>query len=250
MNTTNKQQRFNVLVVGDNPEALMEKYSSKNKNEKYIAYYYDQASEYRKTKLKILKGVLDMMDMGDNAKEIIRADYDYYNSLSDMDYYLELTDGYELDPTTGDAYTDKNKDSKFNSYNKNGIFSYPFITKNGQETYSAEKGNIDWERVHLADTRTYNVVWETVMEGREPEDEDERILYNNMKNRRAYLENFANKQDYVFSMASFWCYAYLDENGWKEIEGPQFEWVKNFYDKFIAPLSENAKLTIYDCTRD
>ena len=55
--------------------------------------------------------------------------------------------------------------------------------------------------------------------------------------------------DYVYSMASFWCYAYLDENGWVELSGPQFDWVKNFYERFVSPLSDDGKLTIFDCTR-
>lgn len=242
-------QHFNVLVVGDNPEALMAKYDSRNKTDRHLVYKFEEADVYRKDKLKILKGLIDFPKIDEGTKRIAQTEYDIYKDMSDIDFYLELTEKYDLDPETGDAYTTDNTDSKFDGYNKNGIFSHPFVTKNGMETYSATKGNIDWEKIHLGDTRTYNVVWETVMEGREPSDKDEEIVYNNMKNRKAYLEKFDGKMDYVYSMASFWCYAYLDENGWVELSGPQFDWVKNFYERFVSPLSDDTKLTIFDCTR-
>lgn len=244
-----RYRHFNVLVAGDKPEELMAKYDGRNKVERHIVYKFEEADTYHKNKLKVLKGLLEMPNIDEGTKEIAKTDYEFYKNLSDLDFYLELTEKCELDPNTGDAYSTENPNSKFDGYNKNGIFSYPFVTKSGVETYSAEKGNIDWEKVHLADTRTYNVVWETVMEGKEPKDKDEEILYNNMKNRKSYLENFTDKQDYVLSMSSFWCYAYLDENGWVELEGSQFEWVRNFYDRFVSPLSDNTKLTIFDCTR-
>ena len=242
-------RHFNVLVVGDNPEELMAKYDSRNKVEKHIVYTFDKADEYHKSKLKVLKGLINSPKVDDDTKKIAQLEYDYYKDMSTIDFYIELTEAYDLDPETGNAYTTDNTDAKFDGYNKNGIFSHPFITKSGLETYSTIKGNVDWEKVHLGDTRTYNVVWETVMEGKEPQDKDEEIVYNNMKNRKAYLENFKDKMDYVYSMASFWCYAYLDENGWVELEGPQFEWVKNFYERFVAPLTDDTKLTIFDCTR-
>ena len=242
-------QHFNVLVVGDNPEELMAKYDSQNKVNRHVVYKFEEADVYHKNKLKILKYVIDSPDRDEGTKRMAQAEYDYYKDLSDIDYYLDLTEKYELDPETGDAYTTDNTDAKFDGYNKNGIFSYPFITNSGMETYSAVKGNIDWEKMHHWDTRTYSVVWETVIEGREPLDKDEEIVYNNMKNRVAYLKGFRDKMDYVNSMTSFWCHAYLDENGWVELSGPQFEWVKNFYERFVSPLPDDAKLTIFDCTR-
>ena len=124
----------------------------------------------------------------------------------------------------------------------------PLLNEDGSFKTDAD-GNIDWEKMHHWDTRTYSVVWETVIEGREPLDKDEEIVYNNMKNRVAYLKGFRDKMDYVNSMTSFWCHAYLDENGWVELSGPQFEWVKNFYERFVSPLPDDAKLTIFDCTR-
>lgn len=244
-----KYQHFNVLVAGNDPEELMKKYDGRNKVERHVVYQFEKADEYQKNKLKILKGFMELPNLDESTRDLAKADYGLYKGMSSLDFYLDLTEGYELDPSTGDAYTDSNPDAKFDGYNKNGIFSYPFITVNGQETYSALKKNIDWEKIHLGNTRTYNVVWETVMEGREPKDKDEELLYNNMKNRKTYLEKFSDKMDYVLSMSSFWCHAYLDENGWVELEADQFGWVKDFYSRFIVPLPDDTMLTIFDCTR-
>ena len=55
------------------------------------------------------------------------------------------------------------------------------------------------------------------------------------------------------SNTSFWGYAFLSEKtGWVELEETvnQFEWVKNFFNRFIAPLGDNDKISIYECLRN
>jgi hypothetical protein len=74
-----------------------------------------------------------------------------------------------------------------------------------------------------------------------------------MKNRRAYFDNFKNKETYVSWSTSFWGYAFVDQNGWHDIDsekGEQIEWVNNFYDKFIKNLPENTRISVYECVRN
>ena len=44
---------------------------------------------------------------------------------------------------------------------------------------------------------------------------------------------------------------FVDENKWTELDETtsQFEWVKNFYDRFIKPLDDNTLLTIFECKK-
>ena len=106
-------QHFNVLVVGDNPEALMAKYDSRNKTDRHLVYKFEEADVYRKNKLKILKGLIDFPKIDEGTKRIAQTEYDLYKDMSDIDFYLELTEKYDLDPETGDAYTRNVTKDKF-----------------------------------------------------------------------------------------------------------------------------------------
>ena len=90
------------------------------------------------------------------------------------------------------------------------------------------------------------------MEGKEPKTEEDKIVYENMKNRKAYFEKYGDKKTYVISNTAFWGYAFLSEKeGWKELEPNvnQFIWVSQFFDRFIEPLDDNTLLTIYECVK-
>jgi hypothetical protein len=91
-----------------------------------------------------------------------------------------------------------------------------------------------------------------VMDNSAPNNEDEKVLYDNMKDKTSYFEKFEAKENYITSNTAFWGYAFLSEKtGWidaTDIED-QFAWMSNFYDVFIKNLSEDTKLTIYECTK-
>ena len=132
------------------------------------------------------------------------------------------------------------------------FFSVPFKTLNGEETFQARKKDIDWDSIHLNNQAVYKTAWETVMEGKEPKTEEDKIVYENMKNRKAYFEKYGDKKTYVISNTAFWGYAFLSEKeGWKELEPNvnQFIWVSQFFDRFIEPLDDNTLLTIYECVK-
>ena len=106
--------------------------------------------------------------------------------------------------------------------------------------------------MHLSNQQTYKGAWEVVVEGRKPKDEQEQLIYDNMKNREAYFMKYGDKKTYIISNTAFWGYAFLSEKeGWKELEPNinQFVWVSQFYNRFIEPLPDNTLLTIYECTK-
>ena len=94
---------------------------------------------------------------------------------------------------------------------------------------------------------------EGLIEGKEPSNEEEQKIYNNMKDRTVYFSNFKNKEEYVKHNSAYWNYAYLDENGWKDMddcEGKDIEWVSSFYEKFVVPIKPEQRVTIFEFTRN
>lgn len=238
-------RHFNVLVAGVNHPSLMDKYDSNRMVEKYVAFEYAKAEEYRK---KFLEGLEEAAKYNPSAQENI----DFIKNEDIDDFYLDLTEEYEYDPETGNAISTKNPDGKFDSYRIAGNFAMPFILKNGKEVYSALKGDIDWEKMN-ADPTPYETAWDLVVGGKKPKNDYEKNIYENMKNRTAYFGAFGNKSDYVTMSTAFWCYAFVsDKNGWTEFghSDNQVEWVKNFYKKFVKNLPDSTLLTLYECTRE
>jgi hypothetical protein len=73
-----------------------------------------------------------------------------------------------------------------------------------------------------------------------------------MKNREGYFMKFGTRENYIVTSTAFWGYAFVSENiEWIEMEPHvnQFEWVSNYYDRFIKPLSNDTLLTIYECKK-
>ena len=246
-------RHFNVLVVGENPEEIILKYDSNLKVAPYVKYEYSRAGEYHKSYLKSLNVLLKKLKKEDADEEdikLLEAEIKDIEHIMPEDYYFELTAGLELDQE-GNAYTTENPDGKFILHRLAGFFALPFILNDGREVYSAYKNEIDWSKIHLANQRPYEVAWDTVVEEKTPNGEEEHAIYENMKNRLHYFSNFESREHYIAASTAFWTYAYVDGNGWIEIDNkrPQFEWVINFYDRFVKPLPDNAKLTLYECVR-
>ena len=90
------------------------------------------------------------------------------------------------------------------------------------------------------------------MENSLPNDEHEKTLFDNMKDKITYFKKFETKENYVTSNTAFWAYAFLsDIIGWvdAEEEENQFTWMSNFYDIFIKNLPDDTILTIYECRK-
>lgn len=243
---------FVVLAAGDNPKELMDKYDLNKKVEPYVVYRFKDAAILKKHYIELLCGLLKSEHLSDDEKEEIKDIIEDTKNKEDIQFYLDYTDGYDYDKETGDAISDINPDGKWTACNIGKIFSIPFVTKDGKNTFSELKGNIDWGRMHLFGSEIYETTWDVVMGGKKPETELELKVYENMKNRIGYFQKFGCKEKYVASNTAFWCYGYVDKNGWIELgdRDDQFEWMTKFYDKFVVPLSDNTLLTLFECRRD
>ena len=240
---------FEAIVAGDNPQELMKPYDSNLKVDKYIVYRFDEAAKLKETTLNLYQERIKS-ELSPASKEYYKEEYDEINTMSDEDAFLYLTYKYDYDENMN-AVSTENPNGKYKFYQKGKLFSVPFITKDGKETFQTHKGDVDWDKMHLNGMEIYDVAWEMVMNGRKPRTDYEKQIYENMKERTAYFQSFGNKDNYVIHSTAFWAYAFVDSKGWYELESNmnQFEWVANFYEKYIKPLKDNTLLTIYECKK-
>ncbi len=244
-----ENRHFSAVVVGENPNELLGKYDKNKKVDEYVAFRLSDAGKYKQTYLNNLKNTIDNIN-DTKLKTILTEDYEFVSSMDDVDYYIQLTSGYALDETTGNVILNENPNGKYDWCRLGKDLCMPMIDKKGNEVFQARKKDIDWSKTHLFNSWSYETVWDLVIGGKIPESEEEEKLYENMKNRKDYFNFFGNKENYVLSNTAFWGYAFVDESGWYEIEfTPQVEWIKNFYNKFIEHLSEDTKISIFECFR-
>lgn len=246
---------YSVMVVGDNPDALMEKYQIGKKVDKYIKYKYLDADVMRENAIKVLSEIIEggkSFGLNKFQTDMLGEKLKAIKNMTAFEYYQNLTRGCTIDDN-GDAWSDMNKEGKWNTYQKGNHFSIPLINRDGNEVMSDINSRINWKLLHMANASLYELVWEMVMEGKEPSNEEEQKIYNNMKDRTVYFSNFKNKEEYVKHNSAYWNYAYLDENGWKDMddcEGKDIEWVSSFYEKFVVPIKPEQRVTIFEFTRN
>lgn len=244
-------RHFVAIVAGDNPESLMLPYDSMKEVEPYVVYKYADAESIKDKYLKMYEAILKSGELNAEEQKEVQAEYDDLKGTSAIEFFYEVTDQMEYNDD-GDAISRKNKLGKWKNFQLGKQFSVPFITNEGQETYQAKKSDINWSLVHLNGQEVYARAWEMVMEHSKPENDTEKLIYENMKNRTTYFEKFGTKENYVASSTAFWGYAFLSKKtGWVELEDTenQFDWVTNYFDRFIKPLPEDTLLTIFECVK-
>lgn len=258
-----------ILVTGDNPDEQIKKYSATTNVEKHIKAKISDASKMHKSHLAYLKEILnsDKIKLNEDQKT---AYQELYYDLSDMDdneYFMYITDGCEYDPKTGDALTTDNPNAKFlcakcyqhwlDTVGEEGPMSTPFKLKDGKLSYSARKVDIDWTKMHMYNTDIYKSAWEIVVENREPKNEQEKYIKDNMSNRIAYfINNFRNCDEYVTHSCSFWSYGIIYDGNYIDVDmvsgdtdrDEEFDkkWVRDFYSDFIEKIPEDTLLTLYE----
>lgn len=241
-----KHRFFTVLVVGEDPDKLMEKYKITNNATLTLKYRYSDRQQIKNKMLEYIDASIKF-SKGD-AKAMLETQYNFIKNLTPEEYFQVISEGCTYDED-GNAFTSENLDGKYDYYQKSNHFSIPFVTTDEKEVMSAQNDEIDWSKLHKKDAHVYERVWEMVIEGQKPQDKEEATWYNNMSEHKAYLEKFKDKDSYVRYCSSYWAYAYLDENGWKDAsESDMEEWVDNFYDKYIVPLKPSDKLTLFEYT--
>ena len=239
------------MVVGDDPAAILEKYSIDKKVEPYVKFKFLQAEKYKETAIKVYEKVLEENSVAlitPEVKTIFEEGLKNLRMMSTFEYYRKLTDGMYYDEN-GDALSDKNPNGKWKTAHIGRNFSLPLLLKNGEEVYSAKCSDVDWKKMHLNNQDLYRTTWEMVMEGREPVSEEEKMIYESMKDKQVYFSKFADKESYVNYSTAYWNFAYVDENGWFDMNSTKGQnWINEFYERFITKIGDDKKITIYECT--
>lgn len=250
-----------ILVVGNNHEDIIKKYSADTTVNKYLFMRREDASLNKENRLKLIKGIISSstIPLSDVQKDIYKNLYLDLKEMDDFEYYQSVTEGCTYDEETGDAYTTKNPNAYYQyercpqkrwlKTGEESTFSNPFILLDGEKSYSAKVGEIDWPRMHMTNTEPYDAAWEMVVNGREPSNKQEERIYDVMKNKIDYFtDNFKDKDEYIKHSCSFWCYGVATDEWYKEVDYTisDKEWVSTFYDRFIKTLNEDKLLTIYE----
>lgn len=252
-----------ILVIGENHEEIVKKYSLDTKVERYLKMKFDDAEKLRNKHLEFIEKIMTnkQVVLSDRQREIYKSLYLDIKEMDDFDYFQKMTEGCYYDETTGDAYSTVNPNAyyqyercpqkRLDATDEESDFSNPFILKDETISYVAKVGDIDWSRMHMYRTDIYKAAWELVVEDREPVNDEEKRIKENMKNRLSYFDNFENKEEYIIYSCSFWTYGVATNDGYKELDFKisDKEWVKNFYDTFIKTLNKDETIALYEVKR-
>lgn len=252
MESNTNSRFFTVMVVGENHKELMDRYAIDREVEQYVKYEYLKADKYLANSIKALDNILansDTIKLEPNVKENLALRIKTLKKMTPFEYYRELTNGMYYDEN-GNALSSENPEGHWKTARIGRNFSLPFKLQDGSESYSAVMNKIDWEAMSEP-TALYEAAWEMVVEGREPTNKEEEQVYNSMKNKLTYFSNFKSKEEYVAYSTSYWNYAFVDKNGWVDVDsygGNEKEWINTFFDKFVKNINPNELLTIYECS--
>ena len=111
-----KSVMHTVLVIGDDYQDKVKKYSAETEVEPYVKYKKSQASMYRNSKLSFLKSVLESetIKLNEMQREIYKDAYLDIQEMSDDEFYENvLASDCEINKETGDAYSTENPNGKF-----------------------------------------------------------------------------------------------------------------------------------------
>ena len=247
------------MCVGDDPMGIMSRYDRNRKVEEHVKYMFKDAGRYRDAAIRTLGKMLENRDKfpskGDDYFEIMKLRLENLKRMSDLDYYLEMTEGMNYDENNN-ALTDENEEGRWNKCRildvKDDLY-YPLELKGGVASYSAKNSDIDWEMTHMPEYRvkTYARAWELVINGDKPENEEDAKLFGIMSDKKDYLLGFGTEEKYVKYCTACWYTAFVDENGWHDVKtdskGSYEDWILNFYYRFIKNLSPDEKVTILEC---
>ncbi len=252
MNTGSKF--FSVMVVGENPEELIKKYDINLKVEPYIKYKYSDAEKLKNNAIKVLDEIIkkhNNFSLNDFQIDYFKERRKAFNNMSSFEYYQTITNGLYYDKN-GDALSEKNPNGKWTTYRLGEHFSLPLKLKNGKESYQAICKDVDWDKMNMNNTETYEIVWDLMHGERKPQNDEEKKIFENMENKGNYFSTFKDKETYVIYNCAYWNYAFLDSNGWHDLDddGKELEWISNFFERFVKQLSPNDKITIYECSKN
>ena len=251
----NKSRFLSVMVIGNNPEQLMEKYNKSLKVKPYIKYKYLDAKKLKTNAAKLISELVsntDKIPLNSTQLNYFKERLNAINSMTSFEYYKTLTEGMYYDED-GNAMSEENPNGKWDKYNIGKNFSYPLKLKDGKEVYQSLAKDVEWDEMHMNHeyVKLFETIWALVMYNEEPSTKEEENLKANWLTKKNYLSNFKDVDAFVSHNCAYWNYAVLTEDGWKDLgdNGNESEWVNGFFERFIEPLKGDELITIYEyCT--
>ena len=137
-------RHFTAIVVGENPDEIMEKYDLSKKVEPYVVYRLSDISKYKENALKAYQHIANSEIMPESIREEYKEKVLELEKMDDIDFYSQLTEDFELDDETGDAMCDVNPDGHYNVCRLGKNLAMPLIDKKDQEVFQARKNELDY----------------------------------------------------------------------------------------------------------
>ena len=242
---------FNILVVGENPQEIVEQYDLNKAVEPYVLHKLDDMEEIYKRKILFYESILAYKDKID--VELLRQAQlclKRIKQLTPYMYYEQMAQDYILDGETGNLLTTENPIGKYETIQREGL-----LLVGEDETYQARKRDINFEKLHRNENRInlQKRAFDLCVNLLEPEDETDKLILQNMGdlNSQSYFDRFEDKEQYALYCESLGFYAFVTDDNWIEVSSLDNElvWKINFYDKFIKDLPDDTLLTTYVCTK-
>lgn len=244
------ENTYNILVVGENPDNLLSKYNKNLHYEPYIKFAKNNASQLKKEKIQILERIQQNssnLHLSPIQLDLLNVSLSELKKMSDEDYFMSFTADYKHD-NEGNAISTDNPNGKWSSYTVGKDFSYPFKLKNGNLVFQCHVNDVNWSTMHLANTDIYDKAWDIIHQKITPTSKLEQTIFSNFDVLKEQISHFSSKEEYIKYNCSYYTYAYLDSNGWVDIEdcSNQYNWITTFYERFILPLQNNEIISIYE----
>ena len=116
MMTNDDYQHFVCIVAGENPEKLMEPYDNTKVVEPYVKYYYKDAGKLKEKFIEFYEAILNSDEETNIDKDALREIIIDLKSLTDIEFYEELTNGLVIDAETGNALSTENENGKYSYF--------------------------------------------------------------------------------------------------------------------------------------
>jgi len=260
---------FTVLVIGEDPEKLLEPFDENLEVPEYVKLTRASARKERVAEIRDLKRKLkkdpERKNMVFFKEKLVEIE-----EMSDEDYFKHKVRFHGSFNEKGEPLTTYNPKSQWDWFQIGGRWIGAFYLKHGAKAAamstpsrlgatsrdymdratdtmrcdSARLRDIDWDRMFEESKKEYEEGWDRYQEAlktMKPE-----VLGTNMtETKQAYMKK-ARKERVLIA------YAVLTEDGEWHVPGPddeddRKEWDAKFWERFIKPLGPNTKLTMVDC---
>lgn len=254
-----RQAILKILALGPDAENQVKRYSMDTEIPEYRIYEADKKKMYYDVSVNLYCALNDLpsyVPMIPSLKPIFREKYAELSETSIDDFYMALAEGRRMDEKTGDIYTTENPEAKYTHEkfyeDANGEDAahhgfLPFELADGTRTYSALKKDILWDKCHMNGAEAYRRVYELIINGDTPQNEEEENILKDMSMEQFYMGQFT-KEEYVNHRCAFYA-DYVIENGNIIYTKPEGKSALNaegtFFDEVITAIPDDMLITMY-----